>query len=351
MTQPLGAVAPTTLHRLRECGLRVAYDRAGDGGPRPSSPGARLGNAAHAVLAMVARGKCGDADEPGFDEAVSTAWERAIAEQAAESARHPVEAAFGAPPAWPSFNDVASRLAHEARMLSAEARGWGSRKIVIEEPIHPHDSVVWGTPDLIVGAGEGDGGDGLVVDFKTSAVVEGDTEEGGRMRSQVLIYAYLARRAGIEVGRCEIRPIGRRPVPVPLDPDQIAGLLAEASELMARFNTAVGSGGELSLGRPSDDACAWCPHAARCEALWASPAAAAEIGRVGGVVASVEDNGRGVAPSRAVEPLPCGGPIWPASLFGSAGRSIVSSHARTEGRGGGANPRPVRWRRRALPGA
>jgi hypothetical protein len=294
VTAPLTAVTPSTFHHLRQCGLRVAYDRAGPGGPRPSSPGARLGDAAHGVLARVARGEFGvDPTQPGFDAAVSTAWGQEVAAQASASRLHPVEATFGPPEAWPSFNDVASRLAYEAGTLAAQVHEWAGRALLVEQTIRPLGDTVWGTPDLIVGPGGGEGG--TVIEFKSGAVGEEDTAPGGHMRDQVLLYAYLARKVGLDVERAEVRPIGRTPVAFQLDDVETSALLHEAAVLLAAFNEATAAGQALALGQPSDEACRWCPYADRCDALWAAPSAAPSLGLVGGVVEGVEDNGRGVA--------------------------------------------------------
>jgi hypothetical protein len=288
-----GGVTPTMLRVLRRCSLRMAFALSG-AGRAPSTPASRLGTAAHEVLAAVANGDLPDAGAPEFAGAVEAVWLAAVDRQAEESATHEVEAAFGPPAAWPSFNDVASRVQAEARALSVEGRSWQGRTVMVEHTIRRDGEAVWGTPDLVVGQGGGE--EGFVADHKTGVVSDADVDVGGDVRAQLLVYAYLARLDGIEVGVAEARPVARPRHRVAVDWTEAEAVVEEARGLADAFNAAIAAGWALELGKPSEEACGRCPYAAECPAVWsyAAPGALGALQFVLGKVLNVEHNGRGL---------------------------------------------------------
>src|SRR5207248_2978482 len=52
---------------------------------------------------------------------------------------------------------------------------------------------------------------------------------------------------------------------------------------------------DLELGAPSDTACQWCPHAARCPALWSALDLFTELQAVDGEVLAARQTARGPA--------------------------------------------------------
>jgi CRISPR/Cas system-associated exonuclease Cas4 (RecB family) len=283
--RPLDRVAPSTFARLIACPLRVAFDRGNSGGPHASTPAARLGTAAHNVLAAVARGEVSSDEVEAFRASVESRWHQEVQAQWQAASSNALESIFGEPQHWPGVNDVAARLLIEACRVRSEAEGWGARKRVIEEEVRPDGSPFYGTPDLILDASEAE--TGVVIDFKTGRSREGDPH----YLNQVLIYAHLADELGLEIHEAEVRyiafPIERFAVAW----DRVSALVDTAREEVALFNKVVESEDFRSLGRPSADACGFCSHATRCPAYWGARAVGdiPELSGTRGEVVSVEE--------------------------------------------------------------
>lgn len=282
--RPLERVAPSTFARLIACPLRVAFDRGDSGGQRASTPAARLGTAAHNVLAVVARGELSNDDVETFRASVESRWHHEVQTQWQAASSNPLESIFGEPEHWPGVNDVAARLLVEACRVRSEAEGWGDRKRVIEQELRPDGSPFYGSPDLILDASEAE--TGVVIDFKTGRSRDGDPH----YRNQVLIYAHLADELGMEIHEAEVRylafPIERFAVTW----DRVSGLVNTAREEVGLFNKAIESEDLRSLGRPSTDSCGFCPHATRCPAYWGARAVGdiPELAGARGEVVSIE---------------------------------------------------------------
>src|SRR5262245_61766559 len=100
----LDRVSPSLAEDLLACQLRVAFR----GDPRFAAlrrprPGAALGVVVHDLAERATRGEFDDLDEPALTEALTEAWQEAVAEQATDLQRAWQPAEPPEPERWPGY--------------------------------------------------------------------------------------------------------------------------------------------------------------------------------------------------------------------------------------------------------
>lgn len=289
----LGIASPSSLQAIRRCGF-AQYRRMlqySGGGESASSPPARLGNAAHEVLEWVAAEVQSTDDWPDYEAETRTRWSAALARQAELSRRHSVESVFGPSETWPTRALVEERVVIEAERLAGELAHVPLEHRHPEWQLESDSLSLRGTIDLCTTTPQGEA---RIIDHKAGAVHQEDVGPDGRYRDQVFIYAALVRGAGYEPVQAEVRPIGRRPLEVPIAPSAVDAAVEEAHRDLAHYNSVVSGGDPESLARPSEDACKWCEFAPSCSPMWsAAPGALGEIQAVAGAVIQIGASARG----------------------------------------------------------
>jgi RecB family exonuclease len=289
----IGLASPSSLQTIRRCGLaqyrrKVQYS---GGGESASSPAARLGNAAHEVLEWVAAEVRSTDDWPDYEAETRTRWSAALARQAELSSRHSVESVFGPPEAWPTRALIGERVVIEAERLAGELADVPSEHRHPEWRLESVSLALRGTIDLCTTSPDGTA---RIIDHKAGDVHEGDVAPDGRYGDQVLIYAALAREAGYRPVHAEIRPLGRRPLEVPITSSAIDAAAEAARRDLDHYNSVVSGGDPESLARPSEAACMWCEFAPSCSPMWsAASGALGEIQAVAGPVTQIGTSARG----------------------------------------------------------
>lgn len=276
--------SPTLIEALRECGLKVALSRVG-GGRGPSNPWARLGSASHKVLEAAALQQLGDGIDD-FDQRFTVAWQSAIGLEEAESTKHPTEARWGAPRAWPSYADKRARTRRRARELAHQVAKWHDADIRVEEFLSSEEDRLFGKPDLIVRSPLPH----RIIDYKTGGVTEGaEGDLKSSYRRQLLLYAQLERRAtpGDLPTHLAVVPLRGEPIDFQVDWAEVEAAVADAAHLIDWYNAERAD--PLSLARPSPRTCGSCQFAAGCPAMWDAVGEgwAAELVAVGGTLIDV----------------------------------------------------------------
>jgi RecB family exonuclease len=286
-------LSPSTLGALRRCGLSVYLRRSSGAGSGagPSSPPARLGTAAHEVLEWVANHAPELWTAQDREEQVRSRWTEATKAQESLARRHKQEDGFGPREQWPNFSTIQERVVVEAERLALELHDLPPSRRQAERELRDSDTPLFGTVDLII---VDDADDATVIDHKTAAVSEDDIAEGGKYHAQVLIYAALARDAGLHPTVAEVRPIGRRPISMVVDDTTIDKAIGAALDDLEHYNSMIAAGEALDLARPSADACRWCEFACECPAIWGTTAPLLEgFQAIEGTVTRVERSNRG----------------------------------------------------------
>ena len=259
-------VSPSSLSTIRRCGLAAFYGRtrSRNGGPQPSSPPARLGNAVHEVLCWLAKSDDTVLRSAGLEEMVRAEWRSALVIEGRKSSLIAAESVFGSPDGWPSRSLTEERLVITAEQLAPELAA------VVPEDRSPELSAesarapVRGTIDLCLVSNAHT----RIIDYKAGDVRSTDLDEGGRYRTQLLLYASLARERGLTPTSLELWPIGRPVLSLRPTDEMIDVAVIEAVHDLDVYNALASAGDERSLASPSDDACRWCEFSSTCSVLW-----------------------------------------------------------------------------------
>jgi PD-(D/E)XK nuclease superfamily len=327
--EPIKRVSPSLFARLERCSLTDALSRLRTKlQARPSGPSARLGTAAHVVLGRLV-GAIVVGNRPTEVPAwVRAEWQSQIALQYATAQSFEEESALGPPQGWPGFFDVEARLVIEATRIVDDEHLLMTGQVYVERWIQDDVLGLEGRPDLVI---TGDGGS--LTEYKTGRPGPSDVQPGSTYANQIAIYSALLRTVGITVASAAIQPVGLAPLPVTVSRDDEARVVERAAALAARFNAAVTEGRAHELGSPSDAACRWCPHAARCPALWESLDAFAELHSIEGDVVATTDSARAKSIQVDVERGTCSGLVTVVGLrpLGAMRNVAVGDHVRLAG--------------------
>lgn len=317
-------VSPTLVVALRRCALavRLTRSRRATATSSPSSRPARLGTAAHRVLAWVADDAATQLDPTELEAAVRQRWLEEVAIEEKAAAAWPLESYFGPADEWPAFATTQERLVIEARRLAAELSQTPAAERWVERALSCSDPPMHGSPDLV----EIDGGVARVIEFKTGHVEADDAQPAGRYGLQVLLYAAMVRELGKVVAAAETRPIGRAPLMVGVSNETIDAARVVARTALEEFNEAIETGEIATLARPSGQVCGYCPHTLRCPVLWEGGGAASldEMQIVEGVVLRLQHSHSG---STAIEvEATTGTAHGPITLTGLDDRRLPALH-------------------------
>ena len=84
--KPLSSISPTTFSAIKKCALNVVWRRNGSPPLLPTSPKARVGTAAHKLLAEAGQGRL-----EATADSVNTRWHELVEEADAAIRRSPLE--------------------------------------------------------------------------------------------------------------------------------------------------------------------------------------------------------------------------------------------------------------------
>jgi hypothetical protein len=264
---PLQWVSPSAVARLQSCGLAEYRRRSGAGGPRPSSPHTRLGNAAHRVLEWIAV-SASQINGEDAETLIASRWRDEAQHEFAESLANPYESSSGSVEQWPTYGRIGAGLKVDGALLAAELADLPEDRCLPERELQTADGAIRGTADLIL-LDEEDGA--TVIDHKTGSVASDHLGGPGRYEQQLLLYVAMARDSGYHPRSAEIRPLGRSPIFIDLSSEAVDAAIDEAHDQMTQYNEALETGDVIGLARPSETSCGWCPYILDCPAIWNSP--------------------------------------------------------------------------------
>jgi hypothetical protein len=258
--------SPSLIGRLHDCAFRVYLDRTASrsGRPRPSSPGARLGNAAHRALQRLAEQVREIDSEDDAEALVRATWNEATQAEYAKAQEHDAERGLGQLDRWPGFNSIQEHLANEARAVFTELQAVPDAELRPEQRVASASGDLYGDPDLVVVTDT----EAWVWDYKSGAVEDEDASPEGRYGRQLLLYATLIAETFPGSVKAEIRPLGRTPITVRSSPDLLEHARSDAAALVDDYNAAVTEDRIGSLAKPGERTCGWCPHLQTCSAVW-----------------------------------------------------------------------------------
>lgn len=284
----ISTFSATTVASLRRCGLAVyrRRTRPSGAGPGPSSPVARLGLAAHRVLAWIATEAPELAGALDIEERIRDRWRNEVALEETEARRFMVEIANGPVERWPRFATIQENLIVDGAALARELGELPSNRRWAERRVDCADGDFFGWIDLVI---VGEAATATVVEHKAGTVNDADLNPTGQYLTQVLLYAALVRDAGLTPTSAQIRPLGSAPLDIDVSSQVIATAVAAARSDIASYNETVSSGETLGLARPSENSCQWCEFLSDCPAIWgASQPDLGEIRNLEGTISQIQ---------------------------------------------------------------
>ncbi|MGI8551950.1 MAG: PD-(D/E)XK nuclease family protein [Dehalococcoidia bacterium] len=265
--EPLRRVSPSLAEALRLCFLRVLLGRERRGQVAGGGPPARIGVAAHRVLAESAQGRFVGLSGVTFEQAFASSWDEAIGTEEAVM-RAAGESHFGMLRHWRSYESVRALVRRAAREIALP----GTERQFIEREFTAHGGVLYGRPDRVIW-----GQDGIVIeDFKTGAIYEIDEGEDVKLkasyRRQVLLYAAMvAAELGQWPERGRIVALSGEVEELAIDRAEASDTVAQAVDLLNSFNERLRQAKDPNeLGEPSEQACSSCAYQAWCEPHWSA---------------------------------------------------------------------------------
>lgn len=316
----ISLLSPSALQQLRSCGYSKFLElTSSKGGEAPSNPWARLGTTAHEVLEWAATEASELHSSNDLERQARTRWAMAVERQAAASALHPSEAAFGPAATWPFGAMTEERTVIEVERLVEELARVPAERVRPEWHLMSESLGFRGTVDLcIVGQEE----TATLIDFKSGDVVPEQVEPGGTYWMQIMIYAALVQEQGLTPVSGEVRPIGRKPSAIPITQSDVIDALRLASDTLSDYNAAVNTQDQIRLARCTESACRWCAYTLDCEEYWTAPPELGDIVPIEGVITSIAVSQVGTV-SLAVDVE--SGARRGATVIAGLGSSVVSS--------------------------
>lgn len=269
----LERISPSFYNAGIICQARAAWLRFGDKYSLPSSTGAMLGSAFHAVMDLGNRGMFSQG-AAGLGEAKKEFDKEA---QKLFAHAHPLlKAKYATPTKIPFYSIRRSRAAALALRASVVARqraataemhgstaGSGDSSRFVEQTFTSRDGKVTGKLDLLEPKLS------KVTDYK-SGQRPPDNPSGlsdPEVR-QLRLYAYLARENDYPVTEASIVRGDAAEVTIPVTTDDAASEAVSAKQMLQDFNNAVAAGKSFGdIARPSPN-CANCPCIPFCERFW-----------------------------------------------------------------------------------
>ena len=259
VVEPISSLSPTGFAVLHACPLRLAYQRARGLRPSELEPQQALGTLCHAVLQSMVEDR--SLLQVEWEQALDRAWERRLAQlllqeaDAADWIRQP-------PTKWPGYAIKRARLRKATRRLRELLRAAGEAQLICEQPLAALGGRLRGFPDLIVRGPDAH----WVIDYKTGSVVSRTGEPREAYVHQLQLYALMEREAsGSWPSRALLLPLAGEAVEADVSP---AACELIAAEMLDELNSYNALSGETPPGRPSPEACRWCPAATECPEPW-----------------------------------------------------------------------------------
>ena len=272
--KPLRTISPTAFCAIRECALNVVWQRNGSPPLLPTSPKARVGTAAHKLLAEAGQGRL-----KATADSVNTRWQELVEEADAAISRSPLERHL-APldSSVPDIEVLRIRATRKALDIACESQTTPrkDRSHVTppsyghEIPVQSADHLVRGTIDAVI---RKDGTGIIIQDYKSGSIVE--LEDGNEIQpkkhyqTQMKMYAGLyAENFGEWPASLELVSLTGERRGVPFTKNDCLNLLDEAKATLKQINEAVENHPSSSLppilASPSPEACVFCQFRPAC---------------------------------------------------------------------------------------
>lgn len=264
--RPITKVSPTLLATLQQCQLQAGLRQVRAQQTTRSSKAALLGIIAHRVLE---KARTVSKDNEDWRTQAEAIWDRIVDEMEKELRASPLNRNLLPITRWKKYYLLRVRTIRRFEEIVA-SQGMSETQVVASE--RKFDNVTdgfTGKPDLILRRENGL----VIIDYKSTELPD-DSERRERKieswKQQILFYASLVKEEFGEwpVGG-EIRLLNKEVISIPIDPQKVNALSAEAQTLKEDYNAKVEM--EVShskLAQYSVDNCSFCEFKGSCDTFW-----------------------------------------------------------------------------------
>ena len=264
--QPITKISPTLFATLQQCQLQAGLRQAKAQQTTRSSKAALLGTIIHRVLEKAKSIRRDGEDLRTQAEAI---WDNAVKETEKELQTSMLDRYLLPIRKWKKYYLLKHRTILRCEEI-ALSHGISETQVVASE--RKFDSVkggFTGKPDILLRRADGL----VIIDYKSGELPDDSEGRGEKIESwqqQILFYASIVKEEFGEwpVGG-EIRLLNKEVISIPIDPQKVNTLSAEAQTLKEDYNAKVEIGVLHSkLAQYSVDNCRFCDFRGSCDTFW-----------------------------------------------------------------------------------
>ncbi len=290
---PITKLSPTLFATLRQCQLRAGLSHARAQRTTKISTAALLGTIAHRVLED-ARTLKRDED---LRKQAKTLWDKTVEQVEKTLQNSPLDKSLLPISRWKKYY-----LLREYTICRCEeialGHGISERQVIASE--RKFDNLEYGftgKPDLIIRRENGL----VIIDYKSTELSDDPEERDEKVESwrrQVKFYASIVKSEfGEYPVEGEIRLLNGGVIPIPINPEEVEQLMAEARILKEKYNANIAAGvPESKLAQYSEENCGFCDYKGSCNTFWKmNPIPGAdEFGSLSGKIVRLSNTEKGV---------------------------------------------------------
>ncbi len=264
--RPITKISPTLFASLKQCQLQAGLRQAKAQRTTRSSKAALLGTIAHGVLE---KARTVSKDSEDLRTQARAIWDKTAAEIEMELQSSPLDRYLLPITKWRKYYRRRAQTIRRFEDIIA-SRGMSETQVVARE--RKFDNVTdgfTGKPDVILRKENGL----VIIDYKSAELSDDSEKREEKIESwkqQILFYASMVKE---EFGEWpisgEIRLLDKEIISVPIDPEKVKALSAEAQTLKEDYNAKVELGVSHSqLAQYSVDNCRFCEFKGSCDTFW-----------------------------------------------------------------------------------
>ena len=264
--QPITKVSPTLFATLKQCQLRAGLSQARAQRTTKSSTAALLGMIVHRVLE---KAREINSESEDLRTQAETTWDKTVEIVKEGLQTSPLDRCLLPITKWKRYFLSRERTIRRCEEI-ASSRGISETQVVARERKFDNGTNGFtGKPDLILRKENGL----VIIDYKSTELsddLENREKKIESWQQQILFYASLVKE---EFGEWpvdgEIRLLNKEVISIPIDPQKVNALSAEAQTLKEDYNAKVEMGVSHSqLAQYSVDNCSFCEFKGSCDTFW-----------------------------------------------------------------------------------
>ena len=264
--QPITKISPTLLTILKQCSLRAGLRQARAQQTTRSSTAALLGTIAHSVLE-----KAGsiNGDEEDLRIQAEAIWDKTVEQMEEDLQTSPLDKHLLPISKWKKYYLQREYTICRCEEIALSHGISGIQVISSERRFDSTKDGFTGKPDLLLRRENGL----VIIDYKSSELPDDSESRKEKIESwqqQISFYASIVKeKFGEWPVDGEIRLLNKEVISVPIDPQEVNALSAEAQTLKEDYNAKVEMGVPHSkLAQYSVDNCRFCEFKGSCDTFW-----------------------------------------------------------------------------------